>query len=208
MSYSEFTLERVVKTFNLTLSEQVNLFVDIPEVECSSFLLQTLEYNVPLALAITTEKARSELIIAPILLELRRQLQDQISLFSGTEFNVAPELGLNGTCDFLISREREILFVRSPVVTLVEAKKENINSGLGQCIAEMIAAQLFNEREGNQIQSIYGVVTSGNIWKFLKLNQQVISIDLVEYYLRDLTKIMGILVHGVSQLGSSDMISD
>ena len=201
MSYSEFTLERVVKTFNLTLSEQVNLFVDIPEVECSSFLLQTLEYNVPLALAISTEKARSELIIAPILLELRRQLQDQISLFSGTEFNVAPELGLNGTCDFLISREREILFVRSPVVTLVEAKKENINSGLGQCIAEMIAAQLFNEREGNQIQSIYGVVTSGNIWKFLKLNQQVISIDLVEYYLRDLTKIMGILVHGVSQLG-------
>ncbi|MEA5500745.1 hypothetical protein [Limnoraphis robusta] len=201
MSYSEFTLERVVKTFNLTLSEQVNLFVEIPEVECSSFLLQTLEYNVPLALAISTEKARSELIIAPILLELRRQLQDQISLFSGTEFNVAPELGLNGTCDFLISREREILFVRSPVVTLVEAKKENINSGLGQCIAEMIAAQLFNEREGNQIQSIYGVVTSGNIWKFLKLNQQVISIDLVEYYLRDLTKIMGILVQGVSLLG-------
>ncbi|ERT04270.1 hypothetical protein M595_5790 [Lyngbya aestuarii BL J] len=201
MSYGEFTLERVVKTFNLTLSEQVNLFVEIPEVECSSFLLQTLEYNVPLALAISTEKARSELIIAPILLELRRQLQDQISLFSGTEFNVAPELGLNGTCDFIISREREFLFVRSPVVTLVEAKKENINSGLGQCIAEMIAAQLFNEREGNQIQSIYGVVTSGNIWKFLKLNKQVISIDLVEYYLRDLTKIMGILVHGASQLG-------
>ena len=201
MSYGEFTLERVVKTFNLTLSEQVNLFVEIPEVECSSFLLQTLEYNVPLALAISTEKARSELIIAPILLELRRQLQDQISLFSGTEFNVAPELGLNGTCDFIISREREFLFLRSPVVTLVEAKKENINSGLGQCIAEMIAAQLFNEREGNQIKTIYGVVTSGNIWKFLKLNQQVISIDLVEYYLRDLTKIMGILVHAVSQLG-------
>lgn len=119
MYYSEFTLERVVKTFNLTLSEQVNLFVEIPEVECSSFLLQTLEYNIPLALAISTEKARSELIIAPILLELRRQLQDQISLFSGTEFNVAPELGLNGTCDFIISREREFLFLRSPVVTLV-----------------------------------------------------------------------------------------
>lgn len=81
----------------------------------------------------------------------------------------------------------------------IEAKKENINSGLGQCIAEIIAAQLFNEREGNQIKSIYGVVTSGNIWKFLKLNQQVISIDLVEYYLRDLTKIMGILVRSVSQ---------
>ena len=145
MSYSEFSLDRVVKIFNLTTSEKINLFANTAEAQCSEILIQTLEYNVPLALAINTEKARSELIIAPILLELRRQLQDRISLFSGTDFNVAPELGLNRTCDFLISRDSELLFIRSPVVTLVEAKKENINSSLGQCAAEMVAAQLFNE---------------------------------------------------------------
>ena len=194
MSYSEFSLEKAVKTFKLITSERVNLFVETAEIECSNILTQTLQYNVPLALAMNTEKARSELIIAPILLELRRQLQDKISLFSGTEFNIAPELGLNGICDFLISKDPELLFIRSPVVALVEAKKENINSGLGQCVAEMVAAKLFNEQEGNNIGTIYGVVTSGNIWKFLKLEAQVISIDAVEYYLQNLPKILGILV--------------
>ena len=89
MSYSEFSLDRVLKTFNLTTSEKINLFANFAEAQCSEILIQTLEYNVPLALAINTEKARSELIIAPVLLELRRQLQDRISLFSGTDFNVA-----------------------------------------------------------------------------------------------------------------------
>lgn len=194
MPYSEFSLDKAVKSFNLITSERIDLFAEIPEFECSIFLTQTLQYNVSLALAMNTEKARSELIIAPILLELRRQLQDKISLFSGTEFNIAPELGLNGTCDFLISKDPELLFIRSPVVALVEAKKENINSGLGQCVAEMVAAKLFNEQEGNPLYTIYGVVTSGNIWKFLKLQEQIISIDLVEYYLQNLPKILGILV--------------
>ncbi|MBE9186365.1 hypothetical protein IQ270_17160 [Microcoleus sp. LEGE 07076] len=198
MSYSEFSLDRVLKTFNLTTSEKINLFAHSAEAQCSEILRQTLEYNVPLALAINTEKARSELIIAPILLELRRQLQDRISLFSGTDFNVAPELGLNGTCDFLISQDSELLFIRSPVVTLVEAKKENINSGLGQCAAEMVAAQLFNEQEGNNIRIIYGVVTSGNIWKFMKLEKQVLSIDFIEYYLQNIPKIIGILLTEIS----------
>ena len=198
MSYSEFSLDRVLKTFNLTTSEKINLFANTPETQCSEILIQTLEYNVPLALAINTEKARSELIIAPILLELRRQLQDRISLFSGTDFNVAPELGLNGACDFLISQDSELLFIRSPVVTLVEAKKENINSGLGQCAAEMVAAQLFNEQEGNNIPTIYGVVTSGNIWKFMKLEKQVLSIDFIEYYLQNIPKILGILLTEIS----------
>ena len=107
-------------------------------------------------------------------------------------------LGLNGTCDFLISQDSELLFIRSPVVTLVEAKKENINSGLGQCAAEMVAAQLFNEQEGNNIRIIYGVVTSGNIWKFMKLEKQVLSIDFIEYYLQNLPKIIGILLSEIS----------
>ena len=76
MSYSEFSLDRVLKTFNLTTSEKTNLFANSAETQCSEIFIQTLEYNVPLALAINTEKARSELIIAPVLLELRRQLQD------------------------------------------------------------------------------------------------------------------------------------
>ena len=133
------------------------------------------------------------MIIAPILIALRKYLNNQISLFSGIDFTVDSAQGLNGNCDFIISRSPELLILNAPVVTIVEAKKENINAGLGQCVAEMLAAKLFNEREGNNIQTIYGTVTTGTNWKFLKLIGQVIEIDLSEYYINDIGKIIGIL---------------
>ena len=197
MPYSEFTLARVKKQFDLTTSEDTNIFAAVPELECSEYLGETLRYNVPLALASNSEKARSEMIIAPILIEARKQLKSQFSLFSGIDFNVDAEKNLTGFCDFIISTSSERLFVSAPVMMLVEAKKEDIIAGLGQCVAEMVAAQIFNEREGNEISVIYGTVTSGTNWKFLKLEGKVVEIDLVEYYLTDVNKILGILASGV-----------
>jgi len=200
MPYSDFSLEKVKRTFELKTSETVDLFGDIPELECSALLTEILRYNVPLAVASNSEKARSEMIISPILIDLRRQLRERINLFSGIEFDVDSERGLNGICDFIISNSPEILFVSAPVITLVEAKKENITAGLGQCVAEMLAARIFNERAGNEIFTIYGAVTTGSIWKFMKLEGSVIRIDLTEYYLKDVNKILGILAMGaVSQ---------
>jgi hypothetical protein len=199
MSYSDFTLHKVQKQFAITIIETVDLFTNIPEVEPSIFLNQILQNNLPLALAINTEKSRSEMIIAPILIEFRKNFHNQISLFSGTEFNVDITQGLNGNCDFIISREPEQLFIKSPVFAIVEAKKENLNAGLGQCLAEMIAAQIFNQQEGNEIPTIYGAVTTGNIWKFLKLTETEVQIDLTEYLINNLGKILGILSLGVGK---------
>ncbi|MCJ8282489.1 MAG: hypothetical protein MJK14_22340 [Rivularia sp. ALOHA_DT_140] len=196
-SYSKFTLAKVKEKFELITNEKIDLFIDTPNLEPSMFLKDILAYNLPIALASNSEKARSELIIAPILIELRKQLQDKINIFSGIEFNVESENGLTGICDFIITNSQEQLFISSPVVTLVEAKKENINAGLGQCVAEMIAAKIFNERSKNQIPAIYGTVTTGTNWRFLKLEENIINIDLSEYYLRDLEKILGILTMGL-----------
>ncbi|MFN6476336.1 hypothetical protein [Nostoc sp. DedQUE07] len=193
MSYSDFTLDRVRKTFGLTISDKIDIFPSVQEVECPPLLAEVLRENIPLALASNTEKSRSEMIIAPILIAVRKYLNNQISLFSGIDFTVDSAQGLNGNCDFIISRSPELLILNAPVVTIVEAKKENINAGLGQCVAEMLAAKLFNEREGNNIQAIYGTVTTGTNWKFLKLIGQVIEIDLSEYYINDIGKIIGIL---------------
>ncbi|WP_293156997.1 MULTISPECIES: hypothetical protein [unclassified Microcoleus] len=197
MPYSDFTLERVTRTFELTTSARVDLFGDIPELECSAMLTEILRYNVPLAVASNSEKARSEMIISPILIDLRRLSRERINLFSGIEFDVDSARGLNGICDFIISDSPEILFVSAPIITLVEAKKENITAGLGQCVAEMLAARIFNERAGNEVSTIYGVVTTGSIWKFMKLDGSIISIDLTEYYLKDVNKILGILAMGL-----------
>jgi hypothetical protein len=203
MAYSEFKLKELVKQFDLTLQENQDLFAHISEVESSEILKVALKENAALAVDINTEKARSELIIAPILLEIRRQLNYQIGLFSGSEFNVAPEKGLNGTCDFLMSLSAERLFISAPVITLVEAKKEDIKAGFGQCTAEMLAAQLFNQEEGNQIPVIYGAVTSGTVWRFLKLEGKIVDIDAIEYYLRDVGKILGILLSAISSSPTS-----
>jgi hypothetical protein len=198
MSYSDFTLAKVKKYFNLTTVENRDIYSNVAELECSPLLREILRYNLPLALGSNSEKARSEMIIAPILVDLRRQLKEQINLFSGIEFDVDKEQGLNGFCDFIISKSPEQLFINAPVITLVEAKREDIMAGLGQCVAEMVAAQIFNEREGNEIPVIYGAVTSGTNWKFLRLEEQVIEIDLSEYYLSDVNKILGILASGVA----------
>jgi hypothetical protein len=201
MSYSEFSLARTKHDFGLTTWEKRDIFADVPELAASDLLREVLNYNLAIALGSNTEKARSELIIAPILVDLRRQLAEKISLFSGVDFNVDPTQGLNGTCDFLITKSPEILIITAPVIVVVEAKKENITAGLGQCAAEMVAAQLFNQQanepEKNRIEAIYGAVTTGSIWQFLKLVGKTLSIDLSEYYLKDVDKILGILANGI-----------
>src|SRR5919199_6563397 len=194
MAYSDFTtLTKVREAFGLTIEESIDLFTDNPEVLPSSYLQITLNENVFLATAINTEKARSELIIAPVLLEVRRILNYQIGFFSGSEFNVDVQAGLSGYCDYILTASSDLYEIRTPVVTLVEAKNENIKNGLGQCIAEMLGAQRFNQQQNDEIEAIYGGVTTGNAWKFLKLVNQTAFIDLNDYYINEVDKILGIL---------------
>ena len=200
MSYSDFDLKKAKQNLGINLIERGNLFSAIECFEISNHLRETLAENLPLARAINTEKARSELVIANILVELRKILQHTISLFSGIEFNVDKEKGLNGFCDFIISASSEQLMLISPIVAVVEAKNENIIGGLGQCIAEMVAAKIFNELEENENKrKIHGVVTTGTTWKFLKMDGLDVYIDLDDYSIEKPDKIIGILLAMVSQ---------
>ena len=194
LSYSNFTLENAQKNFELTLEENQDLFDEIQSVKPSEILTTILREYIPLATAINTEKARSELLISQILADVRRQLNYRISLFSGTEFNVEEELGLQGYCDFLLSFSSEQYFLTAPVITIVEAKNENIIRGLGQCVASMVGAQLFNQRSGNPVKVIYGAVTTGTNWKFLTLEEKIVRIDAGEYYIKEVDKILGIIL--------------
>ncbi len=194
MPYSDFTLKQVQHKFGLNIIEKRGIFSALTPVTISEYFAITLEENIPLAVSMNTEKAKSELIIANVLIEMRKQFDRKISFFSGVEFNIDKEQGLNGYCDFLISLSPEQLFVTSPIILLVEAKNENMMGGFGQCIAEMIAARLFNEAEGNQIPTLYGAVTTGMSWKFVKLIANVVHIDLKDYSLEENPEhIIGIL---------------
>lgn len=193
MAYSDFTLREAIDRFGLTLTDVPDLFGDAPEVEPGPLLRAVLPEFVPLALAINTEKARSELVIAPLLAALRAQLGHRFSVFSGIDFTVDASQGLAGYCDFILSRSPEQQFLRSPVAAIVEAKNENLKSGLGQCVAAMVGARLFNEREGQPESEIYGAVTSGSVWRFLRLAGSTVALDQQEYHVRQLPKLVGIL---------------
>lgn len=194
MAYGDFTLADVKEKLGLILIERLSLFSEIADLEYSDHLRETLKYNLPLATSINTEKARSELIVTPVLVELIKMTNQEISLFSGIEFNVDKSQGLNGICDYIISLSPEQLLLDAPIITIVEAKNDNIKSGLGQCISEMLAASLFNENKGLAIKNTYGVITTGSLWNFLKLTEKKVWIDIDEYHISNLGKILGIFI--------------
>jgi hypothetical protein len=176
MAYVDFNLSDLTKRFNLTRDEKTILFTDTPEASLRPEFQAQLKETVLLALKLSTEKARSELIIAPILVEVWLMTNQQIGLFLGVDFNVDQTQGLADVCDYIITRSTEQLFIEAPVLMLVEAKNEDMKRGYAQCIAEMIAAQTFNAREGRETKAVYGVVTTGNLWRFLRLEGAHVNI--------------------------------
>ena len=199
MAYSDFTLEAVVTTFQLEIVESAALFAEIETVPPSAHLTTALEKKVSLATAISTEKARSELIVADILVELLDHFDRRISFFSGIDFSVDAEDGLTGVCDFLVSLSPNQFYVEAPVLILVEAKNADIKLGLGQCVAEMLAAQRFNAERGNDIPCVYGASTTGIDWLFLKLEGKCLHIDMATYTIERCDRILGILSSMVAQ---------
>ena len=194
MPYSRFTDEELKEEFGIEKQYLPSYFADYKEFPASALLRETLRDNVSFALAQGSEKARSEFIIAPVLAEIRKIAKGEISLFSGIKFDVDKSRRLDGVCDFLISRSSYQSILEAPVVVGVEAKRQDFEKGMTQCIAEMIAARIFNERRNKPIKYIYGCVTIGNAWQFLALKADKAIIDTTIYDVNeDLARILGIL---------------
>ena len=85
------------------------------------------------------------------------------------------------------------------MLAVVEAKNESIKIGLAQCMAEMLAAQKFNSQRGTETPILYGVVTTGSAWKFLRLSGVEVVVDEAEYHIEQLETILGILVYMVRE---------
>jgi hypothetical protein len=190
-TYSTFTLPQIRKHFALTIQLQ-NCFPDVDSVAPSEFLQAALKRA--RSLALSSEKARSEFLVAPILLDVREYLHNDISIYSGIRFDVSAEEGLQGICDFIISKSPPLPTLQAPLLMLVEAKKNDLDEGFGQCAGEMIAAQRFNQADDLPDTRIYGCVTTGELWQFLCLDDKVLSIDPRRVYIEQVDKILGSLV--------------
>jgi hypothetical protein len=194
MSFRDFRYPDVCQQLGLELQE-ARLYVGIEPLALDAGFLNRLREDTSLALAMNTEKARSEFIIAPILGELRRMNPRQFSLFSGIELNVDPLRGLNGVCDFVLSRSLLQTVLVAPIVAITEAKNDSIASGLGQGIAAMVAARDFNTTHPAMV---HGVITTGSQWRFLQLQDKILTVDFDEYGIQDVARIMHILKRVIS----------
>jgi hypothetical protein len=195
MAFRDFRYPEVLATFGLTREPAVGLFDHCPPVAPTPGLRERLAVSAPLAALLNTEKSRSEGMIAPVLFEFWARYRARIGLYSGNEFDADPAAGLNGCCDFILSRSPQEPYVTPPAVVIFEAKRENLNDGLGQCVAGMVGAHRFNLRHHAPADPIHGCVTTGTAWKFLRLSGAAVTIDLTEYTLAQVDRILGILTH-------------
>ena len=159
------------------------------------YLRDLLSEFAPVALGLNTEAARREYITTPLLIEAKRRAAGPVNVFPGATLDADKERGLNGFCDYLIAHSEQIYYLRGPLAAVVvEAKREDIIGGLGQCAAAMVGMRVFNERYGTPFPALYGAVSSGSNWQFLRLEGDVLTIDQPEYYLGEVNTILGILV--------------
>ena len=194
MSYSKFSLNQLASEFGIE-QQRASLFTaaSIKSITPSPTLLELITdaQGAPLG----TEIAISMGIIYPIFNEIRRKNNTRMTLFSGYTLKVDTAKKLTGACDFLLSLLPDLFELRAPIFCLVEAKKGVIESGLGQCGAEMYAAQLYNTRDGFELPTVFGCVTNGSDWVFLRLDGKRLLIDKIPYQLSDLPTILGVLQH-------------
>jgi hypothetical protein len=93
-----------------------------------------------------------------------------------------------------LSKAPDQVFLKAPVACIVEAKNENIRVGYTQCVAEVLAAQILNDRKSYPVSTRLRVVTTGSNWKFFTLKGTTATIDFDEYLITQLEKILGIFV--------------
>jgi len=195
MGYSNYKkIKTVAKKFNLT-TQRERLFGNVIPIEPSAWLVEALQYMDFLPL--TNEKSKSERIISPILIQIAKAYQDKVSFFSGEDLNVKPEDDLAGECDFFFALHPKKVYLETPIISLAEAKDENMEWGMAQCAAQLYGAKLFNEMEGHDIPILYGCATDGIEWQFIRFENNTFYIDNKIY--TDLREILG-MWHTIIQL--------
>ncbi len=189
MPYTNFTLDDLEEKFGVT-NRKAKLFDNVQPLQQSDWLIET--FRRASFMSQRTEKSKSELILSPILLELVEQTNNYFEIYSGEILKADIKNGLNGECDFLLSKNTGSYSISLPILSVVEAKKDDIELGVAQCAAQMVGANIFNKKKNKEVAVIYGCTTNADKWKFLRLENNKILVDTDTYYFADLPKILGV----------------
>ena len=189
MAYTNFSLYDLRSNFGIRDRVQP-LFKEVTPVPMSNWLRDTLAMTQQMPLA--SEKAKSELIVTPILLELRNRNNNFFTVYSGELLNVDPTQGLTGECDFIITKDTNAFTISAPIITVVEAKRDDLELGVVQCAAQMVGIQQFNKKYGYPIETIHGCATTADSWQFLRLTGQQLLVDHDKYFISEIERVLGV----------------
>jgi hypothetical protein len=195
MAFSDFRYPDVIGQLGLAEHPAHDLFADVGPVAPGPALRSGFAVNTRLATLAHSEAARSTWLVGPVLADLWGRYGGWVNLLAGVEFAADPDARLTGYVDFMLCRGPQRFTVSAPVLLVFEAKRDSIPDGLGQAVAGVVGAQRFNRREGHPIDPVYGCVTTGSLWRFLRLSGSVVTLDLTEYTLTQVDKLLGILTY-------------
>jgi hypothetical protein len=201
MAFSEFRYPDLLTRLGLTEAPNVDLFPEVEPTPRGPLLQAGFPVSAQLGTLAHSESARSIWIVGPVLADFWSRFAGRINLLAGVEFPADPEAGLTGFVDFMLCRGPQRFTVSTPVLLIFEAKRDSIPDGLGQAIAGMVGAQRYNRRDGHPVDPLYGCVTTGSLWRFLRLSDTTVTVDRIEYTLDRVEKILGILTHMATAAG-------
>ncbi|MEM7535937.1 MAG: hypothetical protein AAF639_27400 [Chloroflexota bacterium] len=197
MSFSHFkTIDQVQKLYDIALQQQS---IITPEsISPSTAFVENLEFDMQ-NVDVRDEAARREAIIYPLLREIFRHHADKLSLFShrplvveddSTNSAQKEKIKRSGVPDYLVSTRSPLgrTVMGKPLLIVVEAKRDDFDLGWAQCLAEMIAAQRYNETDEIPV---HGIVTNGPAWEFGQLTQKLFLREPGVFPLRDLDGLLG-----------------
>lgn len=202
MAFSDYkNISQVQQEFGIKYQEQS--FIVAPSVEPPAHFREEFDFNQKNIAVFTSEAARTELVISPILREVYKKFYERYSFW--IQKTISYNDKLNGTPDYLIATRSALgkTVLDLPLVVVVEAKKNDFEQGWGQCLAELVAAQKLND---NPNKPVYGIVTDGELWKFGKLVSDTFTSNLEGYTVGDLAELFGAITF-IFQVISQDDVS-
>ena len=164
------------------------IFFEVEEAKPSERFLQDFEFSMQHINVFSSEASRCEAVIFPILREVYKKYADSIALW--IKEPITYDETLNGTPDYLISTKSELgkTVVGTPLIMLVEAKKNDFEQGWGQCLSELVAAQKIND---DPSFPVYGIVIDGTLWEFGRLVNDTFTRNRTNFTLANLPILFG-----------------
>ncbi len=189
MAFSDFKdIAQVQREYGIKYQEEN--FIPPGRLEPSAVFLEYLDFNQDYIDIFSSEGARAEAVIFPVLREVYKRHHDQLSLW--IQKSITCDEKLSGTPDYIVAAKSELgkTVLEPPLVMMTEAKKNDFEQGWGQCLAELVAAQKLN---GNANLPVYGVVTDGKFWEAGKLTNGTFLKNSTQGTVGDLAELLSML---------------